>query len=61
MLHVAFGILMSRAKQQVATHGHGVGMDHRHAVLQLIAKADGAAGLIVATTGLEAAGDHLIH
>ncbi|MNR46199.1 hypothetical protein D3C85_1651360 [compost metagenome] len=36
-------------------------MDHRHAVLQLIAKADGAAGLIVATAGLEATGDHLVH
>ncbi|MCY1394870.1 hypothetical protein D9M71_97980 [compost metagenome] len=36
-------------------------MDHCHAVLQLIAKADGAAGLVVATAGLEATGDHLVH
>ncbi|MNP10505.1 hypothetical protein D3C76_1026580 [compost metagenome] len=61
MLHVAFGILMGRTQQQVGTHAGGIGMEHRHAVLQLIAKADGAAGLIVATAGLEATGDHLVH
>ncbi|MNN76619.1 hypothetical protein D3C81_1930170 [compost metagenome] len=61
VLHVAFGILMGRTQQQVTTHAGGIGMDHRHAVLQLIAKADRSAGLVVATAGLEATGDHLVH
>src|SRR5450830_124959 len=36
-------------------------VDHRHAVLQLIAKADSTSRLIVATARLKTTGDDLVH
>ena len=43
VLDVAFGKLVRSAKQQVLANLRGRGMQHRHAVLQLVAKTVGAA------------------
>ncbi|MNM49876.1 hypothetical protein D3C81_608930 [compost metagenome] len=60
MLHIAFGILVRGAvKQMLARQGRGC-VEHGHAVLQLVAKTDGAAGLVKTTARPEAAGDYLI-
>ncbi|MNE00643.1 hypothetical protein D3C80_930580 [compost metagenome] len=61
VLHVAFGILMRSAGQQVLTRRRRRGMDHGHAVLQLVAKTDGTARLVKAAARPEPAGDHLVH
>ena len=61
MLHIAFDKLVRGTHQQMLAGGGGRCMQHRQAVLQLVAKAKGAAGLVVAAARPEAAGDDLIH
>ncbi len=41
-------------------HRIGLGVEHRHGVLQLVTEADGAARLVVAAAREKAAGDHLV-
>jgi hypothetical protein len=60
VLHVAFVELMSRAAQQVLACKARLGMDQRHRVLELIAEAEGAAGLVVAAARPEAASERLV-
>ena len=60
MLDVAFFELAGRAEQQVLAHQVGLGVDEGHDVLQLIAEAEGAAGLVEAAARPDAAGEGLI-
>ena len=60
MLDVAFHELASRAAKQMLAHERGLGVDERHDVLQLIAKAEGAAGLVVAASCPQAARQRLV-
>ncbi len=50
VLDIALQELAARAQQQVFAHPPRLGVDERHHVLQLIAKAKGAARLVVAAT-----------
>ena len=61
MLDIAFAELTRRAAQQVLAHERGLGMDERHHVLQLIAEAERAAGLVIAAAPPQTAGQGLIH
>ena len=60
MLHVALDELPRRRAKQVLARQIGPGGGERHAVLQLIAKAIGAAGLIEGGARPDAAGERLI-
>ena len=60
MLHVAFWKLARRRKQQVGSHLRGRGVHQRHHVLQLVAEAECAAGLVEGRARPEAAREHLI-
>ena len=60
VLHIALRKLPGCRMQQMRTHPCGLGQRHRHPVLQLIAKAVCAAGLIECRAGLNAAGQRLI-
>ena len=52
--------LLRRAAQQVLAHEPRLRMHERHRVLQLVAEAEGAAGLVVAAARPEAAGQRLV-
>ena len=60
VLHIALRKLPGCRVQQMCAHPCGLGQRHRHPVLQLIAKAVCAAGLIECRAGLDAAGQRLI-
>ena len=61
VLHVALDELAAGAAQQVLAQELGLGVHQRHPVLQLVAEAECAAGLVVAAAGPHAAGDGLVH
>ena len=60
MLDVALGKLTGRAAQQVLAHALGRRVNERHRVLQLVAKAECAAGLIERVATPHAARENLI-
>ncbi len=60
MLNVAFGKLASRGAQQMLARDVRFHIDERHAVLQLIAKSVGAAGLIESGSRPNAAHQRLV-
>ncbi len=60
VLDIALGELAGGCAQQVFAHQRGLGMDERHAVLQLVAEAEGTARLVVAAARPEPAGQGLI-
>ena len=60
MLHVAFAELMGGGAEEVFAEETRFGVDQRHAILQLIAEAEGAAGLIEAGARPDAATERLV-
>ncbi len=60
MLDIAFGKLPGRRAQQVLARGRRPGEGERHGVLQLIAKAIGAARLVEGRARPDAAGQRLV-
>ena len=60
MLHVAFAELMRRGAQQMLARQRRFGMHQRHHILQLVAEAKCAAGLIKASAAPETAAQGLI-
>ena len=60
VLDVTFAELVGRAAQEVFARKPGLGMDERHHVLQLVAKTESAARLIVAATRPQPACQRLI-
>src|SRR5205814_66998 len=60
VLHVALGELVRGAAQQVLAHARRICEQHRHRILQLVAEAKGATGLVVAAAPPETAGDGLV-
>ena len=61
MLHVPFAELVGGGAEQMFAQQAGLGMDEGHRVLQLIAEAERAAGLIEARARPHAAGERLIN
>src|SRR5262249_25146186 len=60
VLDVALAELAARAAQQVLAHERGAREEERHDVLDLVAEAEGAAGLVVAGPREEAAAQRLV-
>ena len=60
MLHVAFAELMRRGAQEMLAGEGGLGMHQRHHILQLVAEAEGSAGLIEPGASPQAAAQGLI-
>ena len=60
MLHVAFAELVRGGAQQMLAGERRLGMHQRHHILQLVAEAEGAAGLIEARAAPEPAAQGLI-
>ena len=60
MLHITFAELMRRGAQEMLAGEGGLGMHQRHHVLQLIAEAEGATGLVKAGAGPQAAAQGLV-
>ncbi|MCY1390258.1 hypothetical protein D9M71_50740 [compost metagenome] len=60
MLHIALGELSTGGAQQMAAGFHRVGEGQRHAVLQLVAEAIGAARLVERRPRADAAGQRLV-
>ena len=60
VLHVALGELTSGCAQEVFARQIRPGGRERHAILQLVAKAIGSAGLIEGRAGPNAAGESLV-
>jgi hypothetical protein len=61
VLHVAFGKLARRVHQNLLAQARRVGEREGHRVLQLVAKAEGAAGLVEAGLRPEPARQRLVH
>jgi hypothetical protein len=61
VLHVALDELVRGAQQQLLAQQLRLRMDGGHRVLQLVAEAERAAGLVVAAARPHAAGDGLVH
>ena len=60
MLDISLRKLAGRAEEQVLAHEARLGVDERHHVLQLVAEAEGAAGLVKAAPRPETAGQSLV-
>ncbi len=61
VLHIALHELVGRAQHQLVVQQLRFCMDGGHRILQLVAEAEGAAGLVVAAARPDAAGDGLVH
>ena len=60
MLDISFLELTGRAKEQVVAHQERLGVNERHHVLQLIAEAEGAPGLVISASRPKAARQGLV-
>ena len=59
MLHVAIGVLMAGAVQQMGPDTLRLGEGEGGHVLELVAEANGSAGLVEAAAGFQPGGSHL--
>ena len=61
MLDIAFNELVFAAKEDLVSQKLRFGVYDSHRILQLIAKTECTAGLVIAASGPETAGDGLVH